>query len=171
MHSHRGQSSWWTDSELYLFHVQRTDGSDVTDARFADHCLGKLNLCCDVGHLYWVVVVVCDVEGVLKGKKRWENPISVHCHHELIKDLFISLENSKTLPSWITLWLHLYSSPPFSHHCNSLFWSKKMLLLTFCFYLWVNCRPQGESWDSGTVENTFTNIWTHTYIRILISKY
>lgn len=55
------------------------------------------------------------------------------------------------------------SSPPLCHHCNSLFWSKKMLFLTICFYLWLNCRPQGESWDSGTVQNTLTNIWTHLH--------
>lgn len=52
------------DHIINLFHVQRTDGSDVTDARFTDHRLGKLYLSCDVGNLYRVVVVVGDVESV-----------------------------------------------------------------------------------------------------------
>lgn len=40
------------DHIIDLFHVQRTDGSGVTDARFTNHRLGKLHLSCDVGHLH-----------------------------------------------------------------------------------------------------------------------
>lgn len=68
LYPHRGLVNW-TDTELYLFHVQRTNGSGVTDARFTDHRLGKLHLSCDVGHLHWVVVIVGDIESVLDEKQ------------------------------------------------------------------------------------------------------
>lgn len=79
LNPHRGMFYLGMDTELYLFHVQRTDGSAVTDARFTNHRLGKLNLSCDIGHLHWVVVVVCDIQGILKENKELEEIISIDC--------------------------------------------------------------------------------------------
>lgn len=66
----RGQEDSAGRAAAYLFHVQRTDGRGVTEARFTDHRLGELNLSCDVGHLHRVVVVVSDVQRVLQDNKR-----------------------------------------------------------------------------------------------------
>lgn len=56
----------------YLFHVERADGGRVHHARFANDGFDELHLGCDVGHLDGVVVVIGDVQSVLKGHaKEW----------------------------------------------------------------------------------------------------
>lgn len=47
-----------------LLHVQRADGRDVADATLPDHCLCKLHLRRDVGHLHGVIVIVGDVQSI-----------------------------------------------------------------------------------------------------------
>ena len=54
---------------MYLLHAQRTNSSDVIDAGLPNHCLGELDLGCDVGHLYTVVVVIGNVQSVLEGRR------------------------------------------------------------------------------------------------------
>ncbi len=81
-HPHRETMNRFTVTELYLFHVQRTDGRGVSDARFTNHCLGKLHLRRDVGHLHRIVVVVGDIESVLEERQHWKSSLETKTSHK-----------------------------------------------------------------------------------------
>lgn len=51
-------------------HIQWGDSGKITDDRLSDHSLVVLHLRCDVGHLYWVVIIVGDVQGILRNIKK-----------------------------------------------------------------------------------------------------
>lgn len=48
--------------------IQWCDHCAVVKLGLPYHRLGKLHLCCDVGHRYGVVVVIGDVQIVLSGR-------------------------------------------------------------------------------------------------------
>lgn len=54
---------------MYLPHIQGIDSGDITDNRLSDNSLVELHLCCDVGNEYWVVIIVGDVQGILRKTK------------------------------------------------------------------------------------------------------
>lgn len=55
--------------KTYLTHIQRGDTGDITDDRLSNHGLVELHLRCDVGHVHWVVIIVGDVQGILRKTK------------------------------------------------------------------------------------------------------
>lgn len=56
-------------TNTHLSHVERDDSGDVADQTLSDNGVIELDLSGDVGHLNWIVIIVGDVQGVLRKNK------------------------------------------------------------------------------------------------------